>query len=248
MWGVRPAGKRGSPPSGEPFSSSDEVTVDLLGGSGSWGGGCSPSEGCWAWQRIPAAAHLSGSVSPPAWACVFRVATMFWAKRIYQPRWGIHQAKPLSAGMLQNQRRREQPPHAPRPTPLAPGQRLWQMPCLGAHCLGSNLALFSGRTSTGRRSYCWHFPPCRSAWSWSWDPPSSCAIRSRELKWLSTPSMPTDSTFRGCGPLCWWCRVLGRFSGLELLFFWVMRDGSYTVTEKQEAWRTSFTFIHQPVS
>lgn len=106
------------------------------------------------------------------------------------------------------------------PRPLTQGRRLLgpRHP-LGAHCLGSNLALFSNRTLTVRRSCCWLSPPCRSAWSWSWGPPSSCAIRSRELKWLSTPSMPTDSTLWGGGPLSWWYGVWGRCPGLELSFF-----------------------------
>lgn len=97
-----------------------------------------------------------------------------------------------------------------------------------------------------RRSCCWLSRLCRSAWSWSWGPPSSCAIRLKELKWLSMPSMPTDSTLWGGGPLSPWYGVWRRCSGLELLFFPWIREMVHSVTGKHEAWRISF--IPQPVS
>lgn len=48
------------------------------------------------------------------------------------------------------------------------------------------------RTLTARRCCCSRCPPSRSAWTWSWDPPSSCVTRSSASRWPSTSSLPNE--------------------------------------------------------
>lgn len=127
------------------------------------------------------------------------------------------------------------PKEQPHPRRGPTMKTVWSMHSPGACSLFSNLALSSGRTLMARRSYCWLFRRCRSAWSWSWDPPSSYVIRLKELKWLSMPSMPTDPLWRWSIIFAVW--YYWRFPGLILWFFWDMWNGTFTVChQKARSW------------
>lgn len=79
--------------------------------------------------------------------------------------------------------------------------------------LNIDLHLFPCRTSTVRPCCCWLCPPCRSVWTWSSAPPSSCVTRSSASRSPFTDSLPTDL---GAAPKhprerkqTWWSCKLG---------------------------------------
>lgn len=121
-------------------------------------------------------------------------------------------------------------------TPLTRGQSLpWQAQPPSTFDFSNIHGFIFRRTSMARLSFCWLSPPCRSAWSWSWDRLSSYAIRSRGWKWLSMRSMPTNPASSGrCLVLMMLC--LWRFPGPIPWFpgLWEMAH-SLRVSKKPEA-------------
>lgn len=58
------------------------------------------------------------------------------------------------------------------------------------------------RRLTDRRCCCWTSRQCRSAWTWSWDRPSSCATTSRGSSWHFINSLPRSWRGKNMGRDC----------------------------------------------